>query len=69
MAERLGLPDGNDRVMSKIVSKKLDCSKDPPVVSILLSCGCTVTRTLPRVPRGNNMYCEDCRDRNRKSKS
>lgn len=69
MADRFDLLSRSDKVMTRIVSRKLDTSQDPPMVRLLLSCGCTVTRPLPRVPRGDNMYCESCRDKNRKSKS
>lgn len=64
----LELQDGSDRVMSRIVSRKLDAGSDPPTVNLVLSCGCTLKRYLSRVPRGDNMYCEDCRTKNRKSK-
>ena len=67
-AEKLALPSGDDRLLQKIVSRKLDSSKSPPVVNLLVSCGCTVTKPLSRVPRGSNMYCQGCRESSRKSK-
>lgn len=63
MITKSSLSGGSDRQLMKIVNVEYDISKSPVLATVTLSCGCKVERPASRVPRGQNMYCHDCREK------